>query len=194
MKMSETRLLPAPKQLVWEKLNDVDVLRRCIPGCQKLEQVDENFLKAQVGLKIGPINAKFDSEVRLSDVDPPNAYRISGSGKGGVAGNATGGANVVLSDADGDATELAYDVDARVTGKIAQLGSRLIEATARSLASKFFDNLEAEFTSPNDEDSGAQQSDSGTVNESRSGNNGVPQVLWFVGGAVLVAIAYYAFS
>ncbi|MEM9360685.1 MAG: carbon monoxide dehydrogenase subunit G, partial [Pseudomonadota bacterium] len=129
MKMSGTRQLPAAQADVWSALNDVKVLKRCIPGCQSLEKVSDDQLKATVGLKIGPINAKFNGEVTLSDMNPPNSYRISGSGKGGAAGSASGGADVKLEAKDGG-TELSYDVDAKVAGKIAQLGARLIDATA----------------------------------------------------------------
>ena len=144
MKMSGTRELPAPREQVWAKLNDPETLQRCIPGCQSLEQVADDKLKATVGLKIGPVNAKFTGEVELSDMDPPNGYRISGSGKGGPAGSASGGADVTLAETPSGGTLLSYDVDAKVAGKIAQLGSRLIDATAASLAEKFFDNLAAE--------------------------------------------------
>lgn len=143
MKMSGTRLLPAAQSEVWEKLNDVETLKRCIPGCQSLEEIGDNKLKAQVNLKVGPVNAKFNGEVELSDMDPPNSYRISGSGKGGPAGSATGGADVRLEPAEGG-TLLSYDVDAKVAGKLAQLGARLIDGTAASLAEKFFDNFAAE--------------------------------------------------
>lgn len=143
MKMSGTRLLPAAQSEVWEKLNDVETLKRCIPGCQSLEEIGDNKLKATVNLKVGPVNAKFNGEVELSDMDPPNSYRISGSGKGGPAGSATGGADVRLEPAEGG-TLLSYDVDAKVAGKLAQLGARLIDGTAASLAEKFFDNFAAE--------------------------------------------------
>jgi len=148
MKMNGTRLLAAPQQQVWEKLNDVETLKRCIPGCQSLEEVGENQLKATVGLKIGPVNAKFNGEVELTDMDPPNSYRISGSGKGGPAGSASGGADVKL-ETTPEGTLLSYDVDAKVAGKIAQLGSRLIDSTAASLAEKFFDNFAAELEPEN---------------------------------------------
>ena len=157
MKMNGTRLLPAPQELVWEKLNDVETLRRCIPGCQSLEQISDNQLKATVGLKIGPVNAKFNGEVELSDMNPPHSYRISGSGKGGPAGSASGGADVKLEPADGG-TLLSYDDDPKVAGKIAQLGSRLIDGTAASLAEKFFDNFAAELTSAE-----AEQSDESDI-------------------------------
>lgn len=145
MKMSGTRLLPAAQNEVWDKLNDVETLKRCIPGCQSLEDIGDNKLKAQVNLKVGPVNAKFNGEVELSDMDPPNSYRISGSGKGGPAGSATGGADVRLEPAEGG-TLLSYDVDAKVAGKLAQLGARLIDGTAASLAEKFFDNFAAELS------------------------------------------------
>ncbi len=144
MKMSGVRELAAPRSVVWEKLNDPETLQRCIPGCQSLEQVAADKLKATVGIKIGPVNAKFTGDVELSDINPPSSYRISGSGKGGPAGGASGGADVRLEDTADGGTRLSYDVDAKVTGKIAQLGGRLIDATAASLAEKFFDNFAAE--------------------------------------------------
>ena len=147
MKMNGTRLLQASQRQVWDRLNDVETLKRCIPGCQSLEQVGDNRLKATVGLKIGPVNAKFNGEVELSDIRPPNGYRISGSGKGGPAGSASGGADVKLEAVDGG-TLLSYEVDAKVAGKIAQLGARLIDATSASLAEKFFDNFAAELSPP----------------------------------------------
>lgn len=147
MKMSGTREIAAPQSEVWQKLNDVEVLKRCIPGCETLERSGENDLKATVAVKIGPVSARFNGAVTLSDLDPPNGYRISGSGSGGVAGSAKGGANVRLKPA-GAGTELSYDVDADVSGKIAQLGGRLIDATAGSLANQFFDRFANEFAAP----------------------------------------------
>lgn len=144
MKLTGERQIAASREHVWEKLNDVDVLRRCIPGCQSLEQVSPTELKATVALKIGPMNAKFSGDVELKDLNPPNSYRIEGSGSGGVAGRASGGADIALTDADGG-TLLTYDVDAKVSGKIAQLGQRLIDATAASLAEKFFTSFSDEF-------------------------------------------------
>lgn len=147
MKMSGTREIAAPQAEVWQKLNDVEVLKRCIPGCESLERSGENDLKATVAVKIGPVSARFNGAVTLSDLDPPNGYRISGSGSGGVAGSAKGGANVRLKPGAAG-TELAYDVDADVAGKIAQLGGRLIDATAASLANQFFDRFANEFATP----------------------------------------------
>ena len=143
MKMSGTRQLDAPQSEVWAKLNDVDVLKRCIPGCESLEKVGENDLKSTMALKIGPMSVRFSGAVTLSDLKPPESYRISGKGQGGAAGFASGGANVKLEPKDGG-TLLTYDVDATVGGKIAQLGARLIDATAANLANQFFDRFAAE--------------------------------------------------
>jgi carbon monoxide dehydrogenase subunit G len=112
-------------------------LQQCIPGCQKLEKASDSEMTATVTLKVGPVKASFNGKVTLSDIDAPNSYRITGEGAGGVAGFAKGGANVRL-EQDADITVLHYDVDAQVGGKIAQLGSRLIDSTAKKLAGEFF--------------------------------------------------------
>ncbi len=145
MDMTGERLIPAPRQQVWEALNDPEVLRACIPGCDTMERTGENQLKATASLKIGPISAKFGGKVTLSDIDPPNGYTITGEGAGGVAGFAKGGAKVALLD-DGDGTLLKYDVKAQVGGKIAQLGARLIDATAKQMSDQFFDRFTARLT------------------------------------------------
>jgi len=147
MKMSGSHTLPAPREQVWKKLNDPDVLRRCIPGCESLEKHGEDKLAAVVNVKIGPMNTRFNGEVELKDLNPPESYRIEGSGSGGQAGSASGGADVRLEDKGGE-TELSYDVDARVSGKIAQLGNRLIDASARNMAQKFFENFANEIERP----------------------------------------------
>lgn len=130
--------LPAPREKVWAALNDPDVLRACIPGCQSLEMTGENEMAATVVTKIGPVKAKFAGEVRLENINAPESYSIVGEGKGGIAGFAKGGADVHLAE-DGADTILTYDVKAQVGGKIAQLGGRLIESTAKKLAGQFFD-------------------------------------------------------
>ena len=146
MKMSGEERIPAPREAVWAALNDAEVLKACIPGCQELERKGDNELAAKVGIKMGPVKATFDGEVELSNIDAPNGYTIRGEGKGGVAGHAKGGANVELHEAEGGAeTQLRYDVDASVGGKIAQLGGRLIDSTAKKLAGQFFTNLREHF-------------------------------------------------
>ena len=150
MKMSGEERIPASREAVWAALNDPDVLRECIPGCQSLERKSDNELVAKVGIKMGPVKATFDGEVELANIDAPNGYTIRGEGKGGVAGHAKGGADVKLAEVpaeEGAGTEtlLSYDVDASVGGKIAQLGSRLIDSTAKKLAGQFFGNLREHF-------------------------------------------------
>jgi carbon monoxide dehydrogenase subunit G len=145
MDMSGERRIPAPRQKVWEALNDPAILKACIPGCDSLEKVGDNDLRATAAMKIGPITAKFAGKVTLSEIDPPNGYTITGEGQGGVAGFAKGGAKVKLTD-DGDATLLTYDVKAQVGGKIAQLGARLIDATAKQMSDQFFDRFTAALT------------------------------------------------
>ena len=137
MDMTGETLIPAPRDAVWRALNDPEVLRQSIPGCETIEKVSDTAFSAKVVAKVGPVRATFTGQVQLSDLDPPNGYRISGEGKGGPAGFAKGGATVRLSDADGG-TRLSYTVDAQIGGKLAQIGSRLIDATARSMAQDFF--------------------------------------------------------
>lgn len=141
MKLTGENRIKAPPQEVWRALNDPDVLRQAIPGCESLEKISDTEFKATVATKIGPVQARFNGQVQLTDLDPPNGYTISGSGSGGMAGNAKGGAKVRL-EPDGDGTKLTYDVDAQVTGKLAQLGSRLIDSTAKMLAGQFFNRFE----------------------------------------------------
>jgi uncharacterized protein len=143
MDMTGERRIPAPRQIVWEALNNPEVLKVSIPGCESLEKLDGDQMKATAAIKVGPISARFTGKVQLSDIDPPNGYRISGEGQGGVAGFAKGGANVALAD-DGADTLLTYQVNAQVGGKLAQLGGRLIDATAKQMADAFFDRFSAQ--------------------------------------------------
>ncbi len=140
MEMQGSVVIPAPRQAVWDALNDPEVLRQSIPGCQTITQVSPTEIDASVKAKVGPVSATFNGKVTLSDLDPPNGYTISGEGKGGAAGFAKGGAKVALSDEDGG-TRLSYDVSATVGGKLAQIGSRLIDQTSKKLADEFFRNF-----------------------------------------------------
>jgi len=142
MKIADTVHLPLPRQRVFAALNDADVLRRSIPGCESLEQVSETEFEATVAAKIGPVRAKFMGSVQLSDLNPPESYTISGEGKGGADGFAKGGARVTLTEED-DGTRLDYEVDAQVGGKLAQVGARLIEGSTRKLAGEFFSAFES---------------------------------------------------
>jgi carbon monoxide dehydrogenase subunit G len=145
MTMKGAVALPADRETVWAKLNDPEVLKACIPGCQTLEKTSETSFSAVVKLKVGPVGATFKGNVELTDLDPPNGYRISGQGEGGVAGFAKGGATVSLTDpAEGsEGCTLNYDVEANVGGKIAQLGARLIDGVAKKTADQFFANFAA---------------------------------------------------
>jgi hypothetical protein len=138
MQMNDSQRISAPKDKVWAALNDPDTLKRCIPGCQSLEMTSPHEMTATVVFKVGPVKATFSGKVTLSDLDPPNSYRISGEGSGGIAGFAKGGATVTLTSESPDVTVLTYAVDAQIGGKLAQLGGRLIDSTARKLAGEFF--------------------------------------------------------
>lgn len=140
MQMSGEQRIAASRQRVWEALNDPEILKQCIPGCQSLEKEGDDRFNAIAEVKIGPIGARFKGTVQLSDLDAPNGYTITGQGSGGVAGNARGGAKVRLAD-DGDGTLVSYDVEAEVGGRMAQLGGPIIDATARNLAAKFFNTF-----------------------------------------------------
>ena len=147
LNMEGEERIEAPIQKVWEALNDPAVLKASIPGCQSLEKKSDNELAATVVLKIGPIKATFNGAVTLSNLAPPNGYTITGEGKGGVAGFAKGGADVKLTP-DGDGTILAYKVNAQVGGKLAQIGGRLIDATAKQMADQFFAAFAANVAGP----------------------------------------------
>jgi len=142
MEMTGEYRIPAPRETVWAALNDPVVLQSCIPGCESLERGAENEFKATVRAKVGPVSARFSGKVTLSDFDPPKSYRISGEGQGGAAGFAKGGAVVNLEE-DGAGTILRYTADAQVGGKLAQIGSRLIDGTAKKLADEFFEAFAA---------------------------------------------------
>lgn len=150
MEISGSYFIAADKQSVWQALNDADVLRACVPGCESLEQTSDTEFEAVAAVKVGPVKAKFKGSVTLEDLNPPHSYTIVGSGKGGIAGFASGQAEVKLEEAqdeDGrDGTQLSYDVDAKVGGKLAQIGGRLIQGTAKKLADEFFTAFRAEVT------------------------------------------------
>jgi uncharacterized protein len=140
MDMTGERRISAPRETVWQALNNPEVLKASIPGCESLEKLSDTEMKATAAVRIGPISARFTGNVLLTDIDPPNGYAIGGEGQGGVAGFAKGGAKVRLDD-DGAGTLLRYEVHAQVGGKIAQLGARLIDASAKQMADAFFDRF-----------------------------------------------------
>lgn len=137
MDMTGEYRISAPRSRVWEALNDPEILKQCIPGCEEIQKQSDTEMTAKVVAKVGPVKAKFAGKVTLSDIDPPNGYTISGEGSGGAAGFGKGGAKVSLVD-DGPDTVLSYTANAQVGGKLAQIGSRLIDGAARKMADDFF--------------------------------------------------------
>ncbi|WP_299841508.1 CoxG family protein [uncultured Jannaschia sp.] len=153
MELTGSRTIRAPRETVWARLNDAETLKACIPGCEELTGSAEDGFEAVVKQKVGPVKATFKGAVTVSEAHPPESYRIAGEGKGGVAGFAKGGADVKLTEVP-EGTELNYVVDAKVGGKIAQLGSRLIDSFASKMADTFFENfkdqVEGESVTPQD--------------------------------------------
>src|SRR5262245_55857360 len=137
MTMTGEVQLPATRDVVWAKLNDPEVLKTCIPGCEELNKTSDTEFQAVATTKIGPVKARFKGKVHLSDLDPPNGYKISGEGDGGVAGFAKGGATVAVAEKDGG-TLLTYDVEPRSAAKLAQLGHRRVNGAAKKIAAEFF--------------------------------------------------------
>lgn len=148
MQMNDSQRIAAPKETVWAALNDPAIFKECIPGCRSLEMTGPNEMTATIVIKVGPVKATFGGSVTLSDLDPPNSYRIAGEGSGGIAGFAKGGATVRLEADSPDVTILHYAVDAQIGGKLAQLGGRLIDSTSKKLAAEFFTALAARVAAP----------------------------------------------
>jgi carbon monoxide dehydrogenase subunit G len=140
MTMSGAIELSAPREIVWNKLNDPSTLKSCIPGCGELNLLSDHEFEVIAVNRIGPVKAKFKGRVTLSDISPLEGYRISGTGDGGIAGFAKGAASVRLAD-NGDKTLLSYEVETQVGGKMAQLGQRLIDGAAKKLADQFFEKF-----------------------------------------------------
>jgi carbon monoxide dehydrogenase subunit G len=143
MQMKDSQSVPASQAKVWAALNDPEILKQCIPGCQELDMTSPTEMTAKVVIKVGPVKATFGGKVTLSDLDPPNGYKITGEGSGGVAGFAKGGAAIRLEAASENETILHYEVDSQIGGKLAQLGGRLIDSTAKKLAGEFFTKFSA---------------------------------------------------
>ena len=191
--------IPAPRETVWAALNNPDVLKACIPGCEELNKTSDTEFVARVVAKIGPVKAGFGGKVTLSDIDPPNGYTITGEGQGGAAGFAKGGAKVRLEAVDGGAaTVLHYTADAQIGGKLAQIGSRLVEGSAKKLADEFFAAFAAQAAA-------AAPAAAGTPNQPASQpaasqpvsqpapivasatSSGLSPVLWITGLVIIVA-------
>lgn len=185
MQMNEEIRIQAPREVIYAALNDPDILQQSIPGCETLEQTSDSEFSATIVIKVGPIKAKFNGAVALSDLNPPESYTISGEGKAGPAGHAKGGAKIQLLE-DGDATILKYQVEAKIGGKLAQLGGRLIDSTAKKLAGNFFETFEglvAQETAEGGEPAAAAPAPSTAVSP----------LVWAVGALVILgAVIYFA--
>jgi uncharacterized protein len=205
--------VPAPRDRVWQGLNDPEILKQAIPGCQTIEKVSDTEFTAKVRAKVGPVSATFGGKVNLTDLDPPKGYTISGEGSGGVAGFAKGSAKVNLDEDGGDATVLRYEVQAHVGGKLAQIGSRLIDATSRKMAEDFFTRF-VSVVSPPAENSEAATAElpggaaSGVAREALAPEPADPQseaaeaaasprlspAVWVTGLTAIVALMLYYFT
>lgn len=188
MKITGENQIAASPETVWEALNDADILRQSIPGCESLEKISDTEFKATVVTKIGPIKAKFKGEVTLADLDPPNSYTLSGKGSGGSAGNASGSAKVVLAPNSDGTTLLTYNVDAKVSGKLAQLGSRLIDSTAKILAGKFFTRFQ-EIVGGEGEDEEKEEKEARAAKPAPGTQP--PNWIFIGGSALLIALILY---
>jgi carbon monoxide dehydrogenase subunit G len=141
MKLTGEQTIPANRQRVWDALNDPEILKQCIKGCEHIQKTSDTDFAARILAKVGPVKARFTGKVTLTNLKPPESYTISGQGEGGIAGFAKGKSDIRLSEVTPNETLMAYDVDAQVGGKLAMIGSRLIDATARSMAQEFFDRF-----------------------------------------------------
>lgn len=186
--------IPAPREAVWAALNNPEVLKASIPGCEELTKTSDTELVAKVIAKIGPVKAAFGGKVTLSDLDPPNGYTITGEGQGGAAGFAKGGAKVRLEPADGGtATVLHYAADAQIGGKLAQIGSRLVEGTAKKLADEFFAAFATHAAAGAPAAAGEQPAAGEAVSQPApvvpsATSGGLSPVVWIIGLVIIVAI------
>ena len=194
MKMSGEYTLNAGREDVWQALNDPEVLKLCIPGCESIEKLSDTEMEAVATAKVGPVKAKFKGKVQLSDLDPPNSYTISGEGSGGAAGFAKGGAKVTLADADGGGTVLAYDVDATVGGKLAQIGQRLVDGAAKKMADQFFQAFADQVggTVEAEPEAAATEQFSEDVMQRMDTERQRSRTIMYVGLALLAALIAYA--
>jgi uncharacterized protein len=197
MDMTGEYIIAAPRAKVWSALNDPAILKQCIPGCQELLKTSDTEMTAKVQARVGPVSANFSGKVTLSELDPPNGYRISGEGSGGAAGFAKGGATVHLAD-EGAGTKLTYKVEAQIGGKLAQIGSRLIDGTARKMAEDFFAKFAALVGAPPappaiQPDDRAPHLPTPTELLTRQEGRRLPPFLWVTILAALVAAMLYFF-
>lgn len=186
MEMHGSRTIAATQQQAWEGLNDPEVLKACIPGCEKIERVADDRFNVGMAVKVGPVSAKFAGRITLSDVQAPHRYTLAFDGQGGAAGFGKGSAKVELSPADAGC-ELAYTVQAQVGGKIAQVGQRLIDGVARSMAEDFFKRFDAQMQQRHP----AAEAPAAPVPTAAPARPTMPAWLWIVIAAAIAAAAYW---
>jgi len=186
MDMQGSRALAVTQQQAWDALNNPEVLRTCIPGCDKFEPTDENRYAVGVAVKVGPVAARFASKISLSEIKPPDSYTISFDGQGGAAGFGKGNARVTLTP-QGTGCELAYTVHAQVGGKIAQLGQRLVDGAAKSVAEDFFKRFDAEMQRQYPQAYAAAAAQAGATNVGKPGGAKIAMWAWIAGAALLLA-------
>jgi len=189
MDMSGEHRISAPREKVWAALNDPAVLQACITGAETVEKVSDTEFTAVVVAKIGPVKAKFKGKVTLSDMDAPNGYTISGEGQGGTAGFGKGGAQVKLS-SDGDATLLSYTANASVGGKLAQIGSRLVDNVAKKMADDFFTAFAAHVGEAAPEEAPAEAAAPAPVET----GGGLPTWVWASGLILIIALILWGYA
>ncbi|MFD2204645.1 SRPBCC family protein [Kiloniella antarctica] len=197
MQMEGQQLIPAPQIKVWEALNDPEILRQSIPGCETVEKSSDTEFRASLTAKFGPVKAKFKGHVTLSDLDPPNGYTLTGEGKGGAAGFGKGEAKVSLKEQAGQ-TLLSYSVNAKVGGKLAQIGSRLVDAAAKKMADDFFKAFSKNVTS-SDQNTPLQEppldmTDAADLNTVIPREPSKNWLLYIGGASLLIILAVYAFN
>ncbi len=185
MELKGERLIPASVEQTWAALNDPEVLKACITGCESLERSGDNAYQALVAVKVGPVSARFKGNVQMSDLHPPHGYTLNFEGQGGVAGFGKGSAVVALA-AEGEQTRLSYDAKAQVGGKLAQIGSRLVDATAAKMTDEFFSAFDAALRAQVGAPAAAPERAPAVAPA-----GGVPTWAWVAGAAVAAAILYF---
>jgi uncharacterized protein len=197
MELQGSVTIAASPEQVWQALNDPEVLRLCIPGCEEVQQISPEELHARVQLRMGPVRARFAGKVRMTDVRPLQGYTLNFEGSGGSAGFARGSSVVSLL-AEGEGTKLDYTAQASVAGKLGQIGGRLMDASARQLADKFFTNFKAHLTTggvvgelPVALDVQASLAQRNTPLPRREGSSEVPRLLWFFAGVMATSIGVW---
>ncbi len=193
MKLESNRVIQAEPGVVWEHLVDVDVLKRCIPGCQSMEQTGENEYALTMKTKVGPVSATFKGELSLRDIVPGESYTLQFEGKGGAAGFGKGSAAVRLEPAE-EGTNLLYSVDASVGGKIAQVGQRLVDGTARKMADDFFSDFEQIVAPSAKEETFESAAGSAGEKSSQGGGAGSRSWMWIGGGVIVLLIILFLWA